>query len=292
VDHEFKNFDGQKKAICRNLATVNVGCDYKRPVFLPGAKLLCVKQAIANGITNPSYADFSLVERSPGLRKTICDQARQLGLKYKLVDRDVTLTHFNPFKPENQGLPLVDYMFCDLCSTCMPEVVRWNLSSSREWLSPTARLAFTFCGKTRSGVPWFKKVMSAYDYEVPEGIYRSLAYSANNWCNRLGTREDRQIPMTEFMKVQFLLLVSSLPYEFQLRDSLVYKDSPTPMVFYHGIMTGRPNPYNNGKIADLVKNWFTKRRSGVIRPYDMSAQEWAWSAQNPKGIRVKRFKSL
>jgi hypothetical protein len=58
-----------------------------------------------------------------------------------------------------------------------------------------------------------------------------------------------------------------------------------PMVFFHGLLSGRPNPYHPGKALGLVTRWFTTHRPDVIRPMDLTPQEWAWHPDNPRGIK-------
>lgn len=286
---KFINFKGRQKSTCRTLATEYTGQRYRRALFLPGSQMLCVKSALESGIVSRRDTLFHLAERNTRTAKQIGQVADKLGLKSAIVHNDeVTRLDFryNYTSLEPKAARRVDYAFLDFCGTCTPHITRWLFETTGRWLSPTARIALTFCGKARQDVPWFRKAIAAFDGQMPPEIAESLYRSHNNWSNRIEYDETRALPALASIKGQFLLVASSLPYRLEVHHSFLYKDTATPMVFFHGALTGQRNPLYPGPVRPLLQKWFSKHKPQNIRPADLKPHEWAWNENNPNGIRA------
>lgn len=255
----FINFDGDGKTFCRNIATSNNSTVYKEALFLPSSRMLCVRHALAQGIVDRKTTHFLLAERDSRIADKIERQCDELDLhNVTILEGDLATINLGTAVDDQ-----VDYAFFDFCGVCSAKTLDWLLETSRHWLSPTARLAFTLCNKFRGHeYRWLTTALRHYQGSggLPRHQADRLLASENNWVYMVPPTHKKSsvAPLHDRVRLQHVMLAQSLPYQWDVQHSILYRDTSYYMAFYHGQLTGQENPDYQDNLNGLLADWFAK----------------------------------
>ena len=249
------NYNNDPKNECRYIATQYDGMTYKTALFFPETRAACVKQAYEEG-TIDNNSNLILVEKDREKLPQIKESIEELGLldNCYFINRDL-------LKVDLSLLPTVDYAFLDFCGCCNHNVVKWLLDTSYGWLSPSARLSFTFCccWRNEALTEWMKTVIKSYDSCIPVGTAKRLhSHEDQNWLNFAEIPGAKSLSRKAYVEQQHLMVDNSLPYEYIVNSSRYYKGSSLPMVLYHGYLNALDNLDSPGKLNEALTKFKVK----------------------------------